>query len=86
MTMKVWISKYALTEGLLQLEVEQSDQFPEMVSDARMHLRAFHGEGREWHRTRADAVVRAKQMQRDKLRSLQKQIERVKAIDFGSVE
>lgn len=83
--MKVWISKYALTKGIFEIDVEDDEYVAKgMVTDRRNPYRAsYHGEGREWHRARADAVVRAKQMQRDKLRSLQKQIDKVKAIDFG---
>ncbi len=81
--MKVWISKYALTTGIQEMEVDQNDQFPDMVCDRQMAIRNFHGEGREWHRTRADAVVRAKNMQRDKIRSLKKQIENLEKLDFG---
>lgn len=69
--MKVWITKYALTSGIKEMEVEQSENFPDMVYDRND---TYHGEGRDWHRTRESAIAKAEQMRLKKIESLKKQI------------
>lgn len=72
--MKVWITKYALSSGIKELDVEQCDS-PDMVRGNSWND-IYHGEGREWHRTYESAVARAEEMQLKKIKSLRKQIEK----------
>lgn len=71
--MKVWITKYALTSGIKEMEVEQSEDFPDMVTGKAWND-SYHGEGREWHRTYESAVAKAEEMRLKKIDSLKKQI------------
>lgn len=47
--MKIWNSKYALTEGLIEQEGEEVGDSMVKVGS----LQYLHGEGKEWHRPRA---------------------------------
>lgn len=78
--MKIWNSKYALTEGLIEQEVEE-------VGDSMVKvgpLQYLHGEGREWHRTRESAAARAEAMRRAKIASVRKQLARLEALRFDA--
>jgi hypothetical protein len=78
--MKVWITKYALTDGILSWEPACIDRKDAGEVVVRGGLRFKRG---EWHRTREEAIAHAKQMQADRIASLTKSLEKVKALDFG---
>ncbi len=81
--MKVWITKYALSEGIREAEVEKIESVPGMVSEtAPFWPMAFHGEGREWHTNRQSAEDRAEIMRLNRISSLEKQIRKLKALSF----
>jgi hypothetical protein len=76
--MNIWNSKHALTKGLIFEEAE-------LVGYSMVRLASgyyLHGEGKEWHRTRARAVARAETMRARKIESLKKQIKRLEEIKF----
>ena len=79
--LEVWITKYALTAGISRAWVRRADG--DMVVKEDRHWQFFHGEGREWHLTREDAVARAEEMRSAKIASLEKQIDRIKALNFA---
>lgn len=71
----VWITKYALTLGILTEQVKDpvQDHSPNMICAKAIGPSAyFHG--KDWHRTEEAAVVRAESMRKAKLVSLRKQI------------
>lgn len=79
--MKVWITKYALTKGILEMKCVQSgdtsvreagDPFPTY----------YHGEGNEWHRTKESAIKKAEEMRQKKIDSLKKQIKKLEEMRF----
>lgn len=77
----VWITKYALTDGIRKAEgwigeygVTVSREGQSWYTDLYM--------GNDWHRTEADAIARAEEMKAAKLASLEKQIARIKALQF----
>lgn len=73
--MKFWITKYALTKGVYSIDGEVHPTIGKgQLLVGLHHCGVFHGEGREWHRTREAAVVRANQMRLAKIKSLQKQL------------
>ena len=41
--MKVWITKYALTSGIKEMEVEQSEYSPDMVHEEKWNY-CYHEE------------------------------------------
>jgi len=83
--MKVWITKYALTRGIL--EANDAKICDSVIEDGSMinvpslgaHV-YFHGEGRQWHRSRTEAVERMLDMRDTKIKSLLKQIERLRKL------
>ena len=83
--MRVWVTKYALTKGILPREVEVCEGTSiDMVKvlGGNRWAEHYHGEGREWHRTRESATKRAAEMRDKKLKSLRKQIARLENMDF----
>lgn len=82
--MKVWITKYALTSGVFEAEGEQAKGHTEMVTYQRgpmsWHTDHAHGEGREWHRTKASATARVLVMIDRKIASLREQIVRLEVM------
>jgi len=82
--MKVWVTKYALTEGIREVdEAERTVVDPDMIT-VWFSREFFHGEGRDWHLTKESAVLRANAMVAAKLESLRKSIKKLEAIRFGS--
>lgn len=72
----VWISKYALSKGVF-------DAYLEIHNDmACKWSEYYHGEGREWHRTKESALKRAEEMRVKKIASLRKQIEKLEKMRF----
>ena len=78
--LKVWITKYALTKGIYDVEVEESSD-PTMVID-RENLMYYHGEGRDWHRTEAAAKAHAILMVRARIASLKKSLVKLERMVF----
>jgi hypothetical protein len=76
-----WVTKYALTEGIMKMQVEDCfDTSPNMVKKVNGQLTFFHGQ--DWHRSHADAIKRAKEMQAAKLKSIDKQRARIAGLKF----
>ena len=78
--MKIWNSKYALTEGLIEQEGEE-------VGDSMVKVGPctyLHGEDKEWHRTRESAAARAEVMRKAKIASVRKQLARLEALRFDA--
>lgn len=91
--MKVWITKYALTQGIMESEAAEAGDSVICQRRKRMinavvfigevvYTDYFHGEGNEWHLTRASAVRRAEKMREAKMRVLQKQIVKLRCKVF----
>ena len=82
--MKVWITKYALTAGIIETELAEICQWGMIRADIGMASNYFQAEGREWHKTKESALRRAEIMKANKLDSLRAQIAKVEAINFQS--
>lgn len=79
--MRVWITKYALTDGIL--EADAFEETAGMVVDrSTMHAQFYHGEGREWHRTLKGAQAQAEKMRLNKIKSLKKSLDKFEALRF----
>lgn len=84
-TFIAWITKYALTKGVFSITAEDCDTSGKMICDTNSRTGGnayYHDEGKDWHRTRESAVRRAKEMQKNKIASLKKSIERIRKLDF----
>jgi len=74
--MKVYITKYALTKGIQEMNAEE-----DLYRDADLTRVAVHGpagytyfHGEDWHRERGRAVARVEEMKRRKIASLKKKL------------
>jgi hypothetical protein len=84
-----WITKYALTQGIIKAEVEEcgdaSGEFGGMILYKRSGEswpQYFHGEGKEWHRTYESALKKADEMRQARIKSLQEQITKLQGVEF----
>lgn len=77
--MKIWITTYALTEG-----IKEYDAVPILSGDTMQYdsHRCVHGEGKHWHRTREAARDRAEWMRVVKIQSLLKHVDKLEALRF----
>lgn len=76
--MKVYITKYSLTDGVLEADAKLNQKFPTM---AVTNLGYFHGN--DWHETKEAAIKKAEEMRVKKIASLKKQIEKLEAMKFN---
>lgn len=77
----VWITKYALTQGVFMSTVVDVEDGMVKVVDADVST-YFHGEGRDWHRTEENARKRFEEIKIAKLKSLNRQVKKIKALEF----
>ena len=77
MNTKAWITKYALTEGIQEVEGRVALEARDMFCYA-----GKFAHGNDWHETKAEAIVRAEQMRVAKIASLKKSIERLERLRF----
>lgn len=80
--MKVFITKYALTKGIEEIEVSHSERYPHMVTDEAPGLFRSFFKG-EWFHTREEAVADAEKRRLRKIESLKKQISNLESIKFS---
>lgn len=78
--MKVWITKYALSEGIVEVDTEVCTG--DMIQTHEKWPRYFHGEGRGYHTEKQSAINHADKMRQKKIASLKKQIERLEKLRF----
>lgn len=82
--MKVYISKYALTEGIQEMEASSCEAVPGMIeTKINGYTSYFHKEGRDWHLTRESASTKAEKMRKVKLASLKEQIAKLEKLTFN---
>ena len=80
--MKVWVTKFALTKGILELEVDQSESYPNIVTTREVWKRNFHGKGVDWHLSEEEAKIKAEDMRLSKVKSLQKSLAKFEKMRF----
>ena len=86
--MKVWITSYVLTTGILEMEAEEPDpRYHGMIvvkgdRSAGCYDQSFHGEGKDWHRTGQGAKDRANKIVKDKIASVKKQLSKLEKLKF----
>ena len=73
--MRVWITRYALTQGLFQVDAELvTAHGVTYASCRRSGIGLFT---REWAKTEAEAVKAFEKMRSNKIKSLRRQLERL---------
>ena len=90
MSKTIWVTKWALTEGIIEAPANP-DRFD--PSQHKVCYPSKHGYATyiwmrqpDWCETREAAVAQAEQMQSKKIASLERQVERVKTMTFSVVE
>jgi hypothetical protein len=79
--MKAWITKYALTDGIQEIECELAQTRPNMIVGVdKFRMSYFHKP--YWHLTRDGAERHARVLQERKLISLRKSIARIEKLSF----
>lgn len=77
---KIFVTKYALTAGIQEVDAEVKSKMAHWkVGGWSMYA---HGEGRDWHKTREAAVVRAEHIRAAKIHSLHRSIKKLEAKTF----
>jgi hypothetical protein len=80
--MKVYITKYALTRGIIdEKEVEICKNIPNMVECREAFFHDYFHKP-DWHETKEEAIKRAELMKNKKIESLKKQIQKLEKIKF----
>lgn len=77
--MKVYITKYALSKGIMEVEAGSLPSGGVEVSNANMHHYFY---GNDWHMSKLQAIERACDMRNKKILSLQKQIHKLQNLNF----
>jgi len=82
---KVYITKYALTTGIMYRNGEISESRPDVVFIPGNQAECTYGQyfhPNEWHRTWESALKRAEEMRRRKIVSLNKQLTKLHDLKF----
>lgn len=79
-TIIAYISKYALTTGVVKREVRMSRSAPDMAVTLGNYTQCFH-KG-EWFLTEDEAKADAENRRKKKIVSLKKQIEKLEKLKF----
>lgn len=83
--MEAWITKYALTKGILYTEEAIQRGIALLVpTNNKMdrEYESYYGEGKEWHGTKAEALVRAEEMKQKLINYHKKEIQKLENIRF----
>ena len=77
------ITKYALTQGIFEVEAEVIDTPGEPASMIAVRRSGPYYHGTNWHRTKEEAIKKAETMRKKKIASLKEQIAKFEALTFG---
>ena len=81
--MKVWITKYALTMGIFEKDVELCLQVAKgtMVREVDVRwISTYHKP--DWHESKEAAIAHAEDMRKKKITAMKKQIAKLEALKF----
>lgn len=77
--MKSWITKFALTKGIIEKEVENCGDG--MVKESENHFPTYYHRT-DWHTDKQCVIAKAEEMRKKKIASLKKQIEKLEKTKF----
>jgi len=88
--MKVWVTKYALTQGIYEAEAEicESVKDGSMIAvkhEKQYRTQFFHGKDREWSTDRITAIIIADNMRGRRILSMQKRIAKLQKLNFETM-
>ncbi len=83
--MKAFITKYALTQGILERDGHVSSDDVLCISgnysNGSFTFTTYYHKG-EWFKTKEEAIVKAEEMRQKKIKSLEKQLAKLKEMQF----
>ena len=79
--MKVWITKYALTDGIIEADAEVGG-FDTITATWDNGTRCENFKREEWWQTKKCAIEHVEDMRQKKIASLKKQIEKLERMRF----
>lgn len=80
--MKAYITKYALSKGIFEIEAERSS-IPDLIrTNSRGFFETFQREGINWHLSKDGAIEQAKRMRDNRIKALNKQIQKLNKLTF----
>ncbi|NVZ11213.1 hypothetical protein HW932_18340 [Allochromatium humboldtianum] len=80
--MTAYVTKYALTIGILEVEGVVCHGTSSTMFEWKTDGHANTAHGKDWHRTREQALARAEEMRQKKIASLKKKIEQLEKLKF----
>jgi len=81
--MKAWVTKYALTTGILVVDGKVNDSVPSLLSYRDGGYTVYvHNEGKEWHLTPEAALAKAEEMRLKKIAAVKKKLEKLESMTF----
>lgn len=81
-TITIYVTKYALTDGIsVEAGRDCGNGMVERLAEEWKY--SPYLQGKDWHRTMDAAVKRAEEMRVAKIKSLEKQIAKLRALKFG---
>ena len=82
--MKVWITKYALTSGIFEVDAETCTS-PSLIAVRTPGELTAYFHNNDWHKSKEDAIARAEAMRTKKIASIRKSIAKLEEMSFDSV-
>ena len=83
--MKVWITKYALTQGIFEIEGEYWQNLEKLDMDVISPTNQpglYFGKDKEWSLIKEEAIITSNKMRLKKIESLKKQITKLENMRF----
>lgn len=80
--MKVFITKLALTKGIVELEAKPCIDVSEYMIETRSNGYSVYYHKKDWYLTKEEAIKKANKMRDRKIVSLKKQIEKLEKLNF----
>ena len=82
--MKVWVTKYALTAGIFTKEAEIFNDDTKLccIRGDNEYTYDQYFRGKDWHLLEKNVKIRFEEMKRKKIMSLEKQLKKIKALQF----
>jgi len=81
MSFKVWITKYALTQGILEKEADNAN-VEGLIYIIGNRTETYINEGKDWHKTKEIAIKHAEEMRKRKIANVEKQLQKLKDMKF----
>lgn len=78
---RIWVTKHALTKGIQEVMARTIDATA--YTEKYGQYVFYSGEGRDWHRTLANAISRAEDLRDAEIRRLEKKLIKINKLKFN---